>query len=118
MATFPQLKTGAVAQYPIARREQFQNQTVRFVDGTDQRYRGAGLGRQQWKIQCSGLDESELAAIEEFFLANQGAFGSFAFADPWDGLVYEDCSLELDELDVTTMAEMRGLTQFTVVRNR
>ena len=98
MATFPQLKTGAVAQYPIVRHEQFRNQTVRFVDGTDQRYRDAGTARQRWDIRWSGLDESELAAIEEFFLANQGAFGTFAFTDPWDGQVYEDCSLELDEL--------------------
>ena len=118
MPTFPQLKTGAVAQYPIARHEQFRNQTVRFIDGTDQRYRDSGAARQRWDIQFSGLDESELAAIEEFFLANQGAFGSFAFADPWDGHVYDDCSLELEELVVTTVAEMRGLTQLTVVRNR
>ncbi len=118
MATFPQLKTGAVAQYPIARHTQFQNQTVRFVDGTDQRYRDAGAVGLRWVIPLSGLDESELAAVEEFFLANQGAFGSFAFADPWDGHVYEDCSLALDEVGVTAVAEMRGLTQLTVVRNR
>src|SRR5580765_6342271 len=111
MATFPQLKTGGVAQYPIVRAEQFQNQTVRFVDGSDQRYRDAGKARQRWEIQLNGLDEGELAAFEEFFLANQGAYGSFAFPDPWDGHVYDDCSLELDELNVTTVAEMRGLTK-------
>src|SRR5436190_6515590 len=104
MVTFPQLKTGAVAQYPIARREQFRNQTVRFLDGTTQAYRDCGGARQRWAIQLSGLDETELGAIEEFFLANQGGFGSFAFADPWDGRVYDDCSLELDELGVTTLA--------------
>ena len=118
MAKFPQLRTGAVAQYPIVRREQFRNQTVRFVDGTDQRYRDGGAPKQRWEIVLSGLDESELAALEEFFMANQGAYGSFAFADPWDGHVYEDCSLELDELSVTTAAELRCLTQLTVVRNR
>lgn len=118
MAAFPQLKTGAVAQYPIVRHEEFQNQTVRFLDGTDQRYRDARAARQRWDIQCNALDESELAAIEEFFLANQGAAGSFSFADPWDGQVYDDCSLDLDALAVTTAGEMRGLTRFTVVRNR
>jgi Conserved hypothetical protein 2217 (DUF2460) len=118
MATFPRLRTGAVAQYPIARTEQFQNQTVRFVDGTEQRYRDAGKARLRWAIPLSGLDENELAVIEEFFEANQGAYGSFSFADPWDGQVYDDCSLELDDLNVTTVAEMRGLTQLTVVRNK
>ena len=118
MPTFPQLKTGAVVQYPLARQEEFRNQTIRFVDGTEQRYRDTGAARQRWHIHYDGLDDSELGAIEEFFLANQGAFGSFAFTDPWDGQVYDDCSLELDELGVTTMAEMRGLTQLKVVRNR
>jgi phage-related protein len=118
MATFPQLKTGAIVQYPITRYDEYRNQTVRFVDGTDQRYRDCGASRQRWEIRLSGLDEIELAAIEEFFLANQGAFGSFAFADPWDGHVYDDCSLDLDDLAVTTVEEMRGLTQLTVVRNQ
>src|ERR1019366_2620156 len=82
MATFPQLKTNAIAQYPVARREQFQNQTVRFVDGSDQRYRDSAGPRMEWEIELSELDEGELAAIEEFFLASQGAFGSFLLHRP------------------------------------
>jgi hypothetical protein len=118
MATFPQLKTGAVAQYPVVRHGEFRNQTVRFVDGTDQRYRDSGAPRESWQISLSGLDETELAAIEEFFLTNQGSFGSFTFADPWDGHVYDDCSLAADDLGAAAMAEMRGTTKLTVVRNR
>jgi hypothetical protein len=117
MATFPQLKTNAIAQYPVARREQFQNQTVRFVDGSDQRYRDSAGARMEWEIQLSELDEGELAAMEEFFLARQGAFGSFSFTDPWDGHVYDNCSLAADEVALTTVAEMRGSTKLTVVRN-
>jgi phage-related protein len=118
MAMFPQLKTGAVAQYPIVRHAEFRNQTVRFVDGTDQRYRDCGAPMQSWQISLTSLDETELAAIDEFFLANQGSFGSFAFTDPWDGQVYEDCSLAADDLSAAALAEMRGTTQLTVVRNR
>jgi phage-related protein len=118
MATFPQLKTGAVAQYPVVRRGEYRNQTVRFVDGTDQRYRDRGAPLESWQVTLSGLDETELAAIEEFFLTNQGSFGSFAFTDPWDGHVYEDCSLAADDLGTTAMVELRGTTKLTVVRNR
>jgi hypothetical protein len=118
MASFPQLRTGAVAQYPLDRALDFQNQTVRFVDGTDQRYRDSGGYRMRWRIQLNALDEGEMASLEEFFEASQGAFGTFTFTDPWDGREYEDCSLELDELRVTTAAELRGMTQLTVVRNR
>ena len=65
----------------------------------------------------SELDEGELAAIEEFFLASQGAFGSFSFTDPWDGQVHDNCSVATDELALVTAGEMRGGTRLTVVRN-
>lgn len=118
MATFPKLKTGAVAQYPLARRAQFQNQIVRFVDGSDQRYRDSAGVRLEWEIQLSRLDDAEMAAIEEFFRANQGAFGRFEFIDPWDGQVYDDCSIADDILQLATLTETGGNTRFTVVHNR
>jgi len=37
MASFPTLKTSAVAQYPATKAVKFQNQVMRFVDGTEQR---------------------------------------------------------------------------------
>ena len=117
MATFPRLKTDAIAQYPVARSEQFQNQTVRFVDGSEQRYRDSSGARLEWDIQLSQLDEGELAAIEAFFLASQGAFGRFRFIDPWDGHVYDNCSIAEDGLELVTEGEMRGRTKLTVVRN-
>ena len=101
----------------MTRREQFQNQTVRFVDGSQQRYRDSGTARLEWEIQLSLLDEGELAAIEEFFLARQGTFGIFSFTDPGDGRVYDNCSVAADDLALLTVAEMRGSTKLTVVRN-
>ncbi len=118
MATFPKLKTGAVAQYPLARRAQFQNQIVQFVDGSDQRYRDSAGARLEWEIQLSLLDASEMAAIEEFFRVNQGAFGRFEFVDPWDGQVYDNCSIADDDLQLAVVSESGGNTRLTVVRNR
>jgi hypothetical protein len=96
----------------------FRNQTLTFVDGTQQRYRDGAGALLRWEVRLADLDEGELAAVEEFFAANQGAFGSFAFTDPQDGRVYDDCSLEGDGLDVLTVAEMRGTTTLTVAQNR
>src|ERR1700687_5294457 len=117
MATFPKLKTNAIAQYPLGRRERFRNETVRFVDGSEQRYRDSGGVRMEWDIQLSQLDEGELAAVEEFFLAGQGAFGSFSFTDPWDGTIYDNCSVAADTLALLTAGEMHGTTKLTVVQN-
>jgi hypothetical protein len=117
-ATFPALKTGAVAQYPATRYVRFQNQTVRFVDGTEQRYRDASGPLHRWEIKLSELDEGEMAALEGFFEANDGAFVNFAFTDPWDGHVYDNCSLLADTMVLTAVEEMRGSTSLTVVENR
>ncbi len=118
MTTFPLLKTSAVAQYPAQRNLAFQNQTLRFVDGREQRYRDSAGPLHRWQIRLDQLDESELTAVEEFFASNQGTFANFAFTDPWDGLVYQNCCLETDDLDVTAVAEMWGRTAVTVRENR
>jgi Conserved hypothetical protein 2217 (DUF2460) len=118
MATFPQLKTGAVAQYPATKSLRYQNQTIRFLDGSEQRYRDAASPLHQWVIQLNELDESEMAAFEQFFQNNQGRLGSFAFTDPWDGTQYANCSLISDGLDLSSLAEMRGKTSLTVIENR
>jgi hypothetical protein len=118
MATFPTLKTNAVAQYPANRVIRFQNQTLRFVDGTEQRYRDSAGPLHRWEIRLNQLDDGELAALETFFAANEGAYASFAFTDPWDGTIYPNCSLQTDGMDLVTLAEMNGGTSLTVVENR
>jgi hypothetical protein len=118
MATFPTLKTGAVTQYPARRRVSYQNQALRFLDGTEQRYRDSAGPLHRWEIRLSELDEGEMAALEAFLIANQGSFATFSFTDPWDGTVYPNCSLASDELDLTAAGEMLGSTNLTVVENR
>jgi hypothetical protein len=118
MATFPALKTNAVAQYPAARSFRFRNQVLRFVDGSEQRYRDSAGPLHRWEIRLAELDEGEMAALESFFADNQGSFASFAFTDPWDGAVYANCSLASDAADLTSVGEMRGQTGLTVAENR
>jgi hypothetical protein len=115
---FPFLKTGAVMQYPGKRTLQFNTDTIRFLDGTEQRFRDNPSVLHQWTIQLDLLDESELAALDQFFLTNQGRFGSFSFTDPWDGAVYPNCSLAGDTFGFQLSGEMRGKTTVTVCENR
>ena len=39
MNEFPKLKTGAVAQYPAQRTTRYSTHVMRFMDGSEQRYR-------------------------------------------------------------------------------
>jgi hypothetical protein len=118
MATFPVLKTGAVAQYPAGKSLRYRNQVVRFLDGSEQRYRDSAGPLHQWIIRLSELDDGEMAALEAFFEENQGRLGSFAFTDPWDGSQYSNCSLAQDELEFSSLEEMNAETTLTVVENR
>jgi hypothetical protein len=117
MASFPELKTRAVAQYPARRTVAFRNQTVRFLDGRYQRYRDSAGPVRRWEILLENIDESEAAALDEFFTQQQGAFGSFEFTDPWDGALYEDCSFAIDEVEFTAAGEMRTAARLVIEEN-
>jgi hypothetical protein len=116
--TFPLLKTNAVAQYPARRAIAFSNQTVRFVDGREQRYRDSAGPLHRWEVLLERLDEGEVARIADFFAANEGAFGDFEFTDPLDGRVYPHCSVASDELEIGAAGEMCGETAVVIVENR
>jgi phage-related protein len=103
---FPKLKTGAVGQYPSARRVEYRTEVLRFVDGTEQRYRLIGGPLRRWRLHFSSIDDEETQRLAEFFEVQEGAFGSFVFEDPWDGKSYSDCSIAADELQ--TVLEKEG----------
>jgi hypothetical protein len=118
MFTFPLLKTNAVMQYPAIKTVQFRNQALRFVDGTEQRYRDSASALHSWTIRLTELDEGEMAAIETFFAETQGQSGTFSFTDPWDGRVYNNCSIQSGELGLESTAEMRAGTALTIIEDR
>jgi hypothetical protein len=118
MASLPQLKTSAVAQYPARRRLAFRNQIVRFLDGREQRYRDSAGATRRWEIRLEQLDEGELAALEEFFAAQQGELGDFEFTDPWDGESYASCSFASDCVELVSIGELRGATRLVIQENR
>jgi len=60
----------------------------------------------------------EVESLDRFFVANQGAYGTFSFPDPWDEVEYPNCSLNIDFCDIDTIAEMSASTKFIVVQNK
>ncbi len=118
MANFPQLKSGAVMQYPAARRLEYRNQTVRFLDGNEQRYRDSAGPLRRWTIRLSALDATETAAIRAFFGDNKGRFANFTFTDPWDGSTHENCSIVSDNLTLTAKGDFQNSAAISIVENR
>jgi Conserved hypothetical protein 2217 (DUF2460) len=118
MANFPQLKTGAVAQYPSQRQSSYSTGIAQFLDGSEQRFRDAPRALKRWTIRFDQLDEGELATLTEFVRTQEGEYGTFAFADPWDGAVYSNCSFEGGTMERQLMAEGRASTALIVKENR
>jgi len=117
-AEFPLLKTGAVAQYPATKTTQYSTFVVRFMDGSDQRYRQYTPTLTRWSIKLNLLDEGELHALEQFFASQQGSFGTFSFTDPWTQTVYPNCSLAQDTLPFQLTEKSQGTVSVVVAENR
>ena len=118
MESFPVLKTGAVAQYPAVESVQFRNQVLRFVDGSEQRFRDAGSPLHTWVIRLSNLDDAEMAALEGFFCANNGPLTSFTFTDPWSATKYPNCYIDGDDLAIEWTGEMKSRTSIRIHEGR
>jgi phage-related protein len=118
MSTFPTLKTGATVQYPAQRATEFSTDVIRFVDGSEQRFRGYQTLLKRWSIRLDLLDETEMHGLREFFRTQRGAAESFSFTDPWDGAVYPNCSLSGNEIAEQLDDTEQGKTTLTVTENR
>ena len=115
---FPRLKTGALAQYPMARALTRPVETVRFLDMGRQTYVDSKNSLRQWRLRLNALDESELTAVIEFFVAMRGSLGRFEFEDPATGEVVPNCRFDDDELELSSSGEFNGQTALTVRESR
>jgi hypothetical protein len=96
MNTFPFLSTGAVTQYPLGIATGQSSQVIRFLDGTDQRFRIQGRMLRRWQIRLDLLNESEIGALEAFFNSQLGTYSAFVFPDPCSGAEVPNCIFGAD----------------------
>lgn len=106
MATFPTLRTGAVAQYPLPKTVGYQTLSVRFLDGSQQRFPIMGAGLRSWSVNLSLLDEQELGSVIAF-VEQQGS-APFAFTDPVTGESAATCILAGQSFDAGMTDEMKA----------
>ena len=106
MATFPFLKTGAIAQYPLNRTLSLASQSVRFLEGRRQTYVLNGAGMRRWTLALDLLDEAEVSAVMDF--ADVVGTGTFSFTDPVSGDTAPKCIISGGELDAALVDELDG----------
>jgi hypothetical protein len=84
---FPQLSSGAFAQYPI--RKSMKIQTIKNIlaDGSMLVASDPGAGQIVWTLSYVGLDATDVSAIQSHFEACSGPLRAFTFLDPTDNLL-------------------------------
>lgn len=117
MPMFPLLKSNAAAQYPVARTVEYPTEVLRFVDGTEQRFRSAKAVRRQWVIRLSLLEEEEIQRIAGFLRETAGRANSFSFTDPLSQTVYPNCTLESDQAVLEWAGDQRANAIFVIREN-
>jgi hypothetical protein len=109
---FPTLKTGAAAQYPLGYGVRFVTQAVRFMDGSQQKFRLYGTGLRRWTLKLDLLDEQELGAVISF-IEQQGS-AVFAFTDPATGEIASTCVISGQQFGASMKNEMNGQTTVVI----
>jgi hypothetical protein len=115
---FPSLKTGAVMQYPAKRTLQFNTDAIRFLDGTEQRFRDNPSVLHQWTIQLDLLDESELSRVGPVFRIEPGQIRQLFLHRSVGRNDYPNCSLGADTFGFQLRGEMRGKTDADCLREQ
>jgi hypothetical protein len=84
---FPQLSSGALAQYPIKKSRLVRTVKNLLADGSVVAFPDAGASRMVWELAYSGLTTADLSALKTHFSNCAGRLRSFTFLDPTENLL-------------------------------
>jgi hypothetical protein len=82
MGTFPQLTSGALAQFPVKKSNQMRTVVNTMADGSVVKLADPAGAITEWQLQYTDLSDAEAAALEQFFLSMEGSLTIFTFLDP------------------------------------
>lgn len=105
---FPQLSSGATAQYPI--RKTRIGRTLRNVlpDGTLILAPDPDAARIIWQLEYRELSSQEIGALAAHFQACQGRLHAFTFIDPTDNLLASSANLLQSPWEPASTIELAG----------
>jgi hypothetical protein len=87
MNWFPQVGSGAMAQYPLHRGRQWRAIANVLESGETITLGDAKGGWIEWRLRYEELTDAEVAKLTAFFAATRGEAGSFGFVDPFANLL-------------------------------
>lgn len=87
MLVFPQLSTGASAQYPILKQFSQRSLQSAMEDGTLVVLPDSDGDYLRWRIAFRDLSDQEAGSLSDFFAATQGSLLPFLYLDPTANLL-------------------------------
>src|ERR1700758_3728629 len=87
MPVFPQLTTGALAQFPVTRSNRLRTVVNTMADGSVVKLADPAGAITEWQLQYSALSDTEAAALQQFFSSMEGSLNVFTFLDPTANLL-------------------------------
>lgn len=84
---FPQLSTGAVAQFPFSKLRVVRNIQNVLADGSVFVTPDPGSARIAWNLSFVELTPADMQVLQAFFSRCSGPFAAFTFIDPADNML-------------------------------
>jgi hypothetical protein len=95
MLVYPQLASGALAQFPVLKFRRARTVINRAADGSTIRITDPAAETTEWHLTYADLSDEEATALRSFFEAAEGTLQDFTFIDPTGNLLA--CSEQLDD---------------------
>jgi len=108
MLVYPQLPTGALAQFPVQKRRQMRTLVNTAADGTVIKLADPGAAIVEWQLKYVALSDSELATLLQFFAAAEGTLNNFTFVDPMANLLAWSNDLSNAVWDAASFLSLAG----------
>jgi hypothetical protein len=122
---YPQLSSGALAQYPIKKTRLFRTVKNVLPDGSMFVISDPSYSHLLWTLSYSGLSSSDVQALQAHFAASSGPFHGFTFIDPTDNMLRWSSDLSnsvwqssaLIKIQANTADPFGGSGAFTITNN-
>src|ERR1700761_8140534 len=90
---YPQLTSGAVAQYPIRKIRSVRTIKNVLLDGSMILFSDPDGAQLLWELSYTGLSDVDVQALQAHFNSCVGPFHAFTFIDPTDNMLVSSSDL-------------------------
>ena len=87
MLVYPQLRSGALSQFPIQKRRRLRTVVNNSADERTVRLADPAGQFTEWRLEYSDLADDEIAALQQFCEQAEGTLNGFTFLDPTSNLL-------------------------------